>query len=214
LLDRTGWLDTPTVSLEDLARSQMYLENSARTAAQADVGDYQEYVRTLAQVAVVASFEEAQLDRITQLTNKTNQFNLTTLRRTRSELERMMDGSNYITAYVRLKDRFGDNGLISVFAARGEDDQLWIELWLMSCRVFNRGVEHMLCNHVVARARQAGYKVVHGLYIPTAKNGLVKDHYGTMGFQRDGTIETADHWKLDVDAYQPFEPAIELVSGY
>ncbi|HEX6064659.1 MAG TPA: HAD-IIIC family phosphatase [Longimicrobiales bacterium] len=214
LLDRTGWLDIAAVSPEDLARSQMYLDNSARTAAQSDVADYQEYVRALEQCAVVAAFEDTHLDRITQLTNKTNQFNLTTLRRTRSELEKMMGSPNYLTAYVRLKDRFGDNGLISVFAARGEGADLWVELWLMSCRVFNRGVEQMLCNHVLARARAGGYRTVHGLYIPTARNGLVRDHYKNMGFTNIGTIETADHWTLDVATYQPFETAIRLVHAY
>ena len=214
LLDQTGWLDAVSISAEDVSRSRMYRENNARTAAEAEAGDYQEDLRSLDQCAVIAPFDETSLDRITQLTNKTNQFNLTTLRRTRSELEEMMRSPDYLTAYVRLKDRFGDNGLISVFAARRRGAELWIELWLMSCRVFNRGVEHALSNHIVARAGAAGYKIIHGLYLPTAKNGVVREHYRALGFASAGAMATGEHWTLDVASYQPFETAIRLTDTY
>jgi predicted enzyme involved in methoxymalonyl-ACP biosynthesis len=120
----------------------------------------------------------------------------------------------HLTMYVRLADRFGDNGLISVFAAHIDGRELWIDLWLMSCRVFNRGVEQLLCNSMVERACERGCTRIHGVYLPTAKNGIVKGHYEAMGFEAAGTRDGGDHWTLDLERYRAFEPAIEVVDDY
>ena len=152
LLDEAGLFETTAVSAEDQERTEKYQENSQRARLQESAGDYSSYLASLRQKAVVKPFEEIQLDRITQLINKTNQFNLTTLRQSRSQVEALIENTGFLTAYVRLADRFGDNGLISVFFAHQEGQELWIDEWLMSCRVLKRGVEQLLCNYVVEKA--------------------------------------------------------------
>jgi FkbH-like protein len=214
LLDQSGWFDTVVLSTEDRVRSTMYRSDVPRLQMRSNVTDYTEYLRSLNQRAVIAPFEERFLDRITQLTNKTNQFNLTTRRLSRSRLAEMMTSDSWLTAYVRLSDRFGDNGLISVLAARSEGTDLWIDLWLMSCRVFNRGVERHLCNHVVAAARADGYRRIHGLYIPTAKNGIVKELYTELGFEPLEPLDGNGHWVLDVVGFRPFETEVTTVNDY
>jgi FkbH-like protein len=214
LVDRTGWLETATLSAEDRARSRMYAANAGRAVLQASVDDYDGYLRSLEQRAVIAPFESRHLDRIHQLTNKTNQFNLTTRRLTAAQLSDMMTSPDHVTAYVRLADRFGDNGLISVFAAHREEDELRIDLWLMSCRVLQRGVERALCNYVVERARAAGVARIRGVFIPTARNALVKDHYRRLGFSPAGGVGTEEHWTLDIAAAEPLETRIAIVDDY
>jgi len=55
-------------------------------------------------------------------------------------------------------------------------------------------------------ARAASVRWIVGRYIPTAKNGMVKEHYAKLGFDAcpigtdAATGETA--WLLDVAAYQ------------
>lgn len=210
-VDRTGWFETVAISEEDRRRSAMYQENAAREELRGASLDYTGYLRSLEMRARIAPFDHATLDRVAQLTGKTNQFNLTTLRLSRSELETMMLSPDCLTATVQLEDRFGDNGLISVFAARAERDELWIDLWLMSCRVLNRGVEHLLRNHVVERAREAGYAVLHGVYRPTARNQLVKDLYPSLGFVAGPSIDGGEHWVLDVATAEPLPTTVHLV---
>ncbi len=124
------------------------------------------------------------LERTTQLINKSNQFNLTTRRRTAAELLALVADPQWFTWTVSLRDRFGDNGLISVLLAKREDDALVIDTWLMSCRVLKRGVETLLHNYLCRWARQHGLHRIRGEYIATAKNGIVKDHYVGLGFFR------------------------------
>lgn len=209
-VDRTGWFETVAVSAEDRRRSAMYRENAAREELRSGNLDYASYLRSLDQQARIAPFEPSTLDRVAQLTGKTNQFNLTTLRLSRSELEAMMDSPDYLTATVHLTDRFGDNGLISVFVGRAEGDELWIDLWLMSCRVLNRGVEQLLRNHVLDRARESGYRVLHGVYRPTPRNSLVRELYPSLGFAAGAPIEGGDHWVLNVRTAAPLPTTIRL----
>jgi FkbH-like protein len=215
LLDRSGLFETTRLSKEDQQRTRQYQDNLARKRLAAKSGDYAGFLVSLEQRAVIRPFEERHLDRITQLINKTNQFNLTTLRLNRSQVEDMMIGERIFTAYVRLRDRFGDNGLISALAAHREEEELSIELWLMSCRVLKRGVEQALCNFLVEQAREVGLRRIRGVYKPTAKNGLVREHFRSLGFAQEGTDEDGiTRWSLEVDSYQPSQPAIEMVEDY
>jgi FkbH-like protein len=215
LLDEAGLFETTAVSAEDQERTQKYHENFERARLQETAGDYTSYLASLRQTAVVRPFEQTQLDRITQLINKTNQFNLTTLRQSRSQVEAMMRDANVLTAYVRLKDRFGDNGLISVFFGHKEGEELWIDEWLMSCRVLKRGVEHLVCNYVAERACGLGMTRLHGVYIPTPANKLVCDHYQSLGFTARGAEpDGITHWLLDLAGYRPASVEIAVVEEY
>ena len=74
--------------------------------------------------AVIAPFDEMNLSRIVQLIGKTNQFNLTTRRHGVAEVRAFMDDDRYVTSYLRLRDRFGDHGLVALMIAeqQGEID--------------------------------------------------------------------------------------------
>ena len=52
----------------------------------------------------------------------------------------------------------------------------------MSCRVLGRGVEEAMLNVVVNAARKLGATRLVGEYKPTAKNGMVREHYARLGF--------------------------------
>jgi FkbH-like protein len=155
--------------------------------------------------AEIAEFQPVYLDRITQLTNKTNQFNLTTRRYTQAEMEAIAADPNYIGLYGRLLDRFGDNGLVSVVLGRSDGLDLHIELWLMSCRVLKRDMEHAMLDALVERARNMGHSTVYGTYIPTKKNSMVADHYSKLGFTQCDTEPGSEvtRWKLDLAHYKP-----------
>jgi predicted enzyme involved in methoxymalonyl-ACP biosynthesis len=92
-----------------------------------------------------------------------------------------------------------------------QQDTLIIRDWLMSCRVLARGVEQFLMNHVVAEARQLGLTSVIGEYIPTAKNGMVRDFFQQFGFTRLST--PGDKWMLNVSEYQRQDAFIQLAQS-
>ena len=81
---------------------------------------------------------------------------------------------------------------------KSEGDALFVETWLMSCRVLKRGMEAFVLNTAVERAKRLGYKKVIGEYIPTAKNAMVADVYENHGFTAAGDNRyVADVQKFD-----------------
>ena len=145
--------------------------------------------------------------RVTQLINKTNQFNPTTRRCTTEELAAIAAAPEAVTLQFRLFDRFGDNGLISVLILRpdpGRPDVLEIETWVMSCRVFGRELEFEAMNIAVEIARRRGARALRANYIPTKKNGVIRDLYPSLGFTRaneEAPANAAIHWSLNLAEY-------------
>lgn len=216
LLDATGWFEVVRLSAEDATRTEQYRANELREQDQKAAGNYATYLAGLNQIAVVAPYDARFLDRISQLVNKTNQFNLTTRRQSRFEVEQEMSDPSRLTAYVRLADRFGDNGLISVFSSVQRGRNLEIDQWLMSCRVFNRGVEHLLFNWIAERARALGVETVYGTFVPTAKNSLTARLYASLGFVEADPPASGEgtRWRLDLDKFSPIGVEIKLVEDY
>jgi FkbH-like protein len=185
-------------TIEDRMRAAQYQDNAARSAALGAASDMGAYLASLDMVAHVARFDEAGRARIAQLVNKTNQFNLTTRRYSESEVAAFESDPDAFGLQVRLQDRFGDNGMISVLLCRREGARWLIDTWLMSCRVLNRRLEEQLLNVLVASARAHGVDRLVGVYRPSAKNGMVKDHYRKLGFTLSSQSEDGDLWTLEV----------------
>ena len=156
------------------------------------------------------------MSRIAQLTNKSNQFNLTTKRYSQSEIEAAAQSSEQITLYGKLSDKFGDNGVVSVIIGKiqGEhQDELHIELWLMSCRVLKRDMEYAMMDELVEKAQEKKIKKLVGYYYPTAKNGMVREFYALQGFTKQSEDEEGNSiWEFIIpDEYQKKQKVIELV---
>jgi len=138
-IDRAGFFEITTFTKDDAKRNEMYKQNAQRAQAQASFGNYKDYLLSLDMSGEIGAFSTAHCERITQLINKTNQFNFTTRRYTQGEVEEIIaKPEQYISAYAKLVDKFGDNGITTCFIASVEDKTATIDLWVMSCRVFKR----------------------------------------------------------------------------
>lgn len=210
ILDRNQYFETLSLSDEDLARSSQYAGNVKRHELQAKFADYGEFLASLEMSSQAGPFVPPYLERITQLTGKTNQFNLTTRRYSLAEIESITHDPAYITRYIRLADRFGDNGLISVAIGRLEAATLHLDLWLMSCRVLKRDVEMLMLDELVASARRVGATMLRGYYFRTAKNSMVSRHYQTLGFAFAAGTEDSSEWTLDTNNYMTRNVHIRL----
>ena len=200
-VEQHRYFEILSLSREDLQRTEYYRANAQRQQAGSLGADLDDFLRSLDMRAWIGPISEVDLDRSVQLIGKSNQFNLTTRRHSSTDVQRMIVSPEWVTRVVKLSDRFGDNGLISVLLARESSDALEIDTWLMSCRVLKRGVEQFLLNHLAEIARKRGVNRLVGDYIPTAKNSLVEHHYRDLGFscvRTDASGRT--RWQLELGA--------------
>ncbi len=210
-----GYFEALSVTEEDRERTAQYHGNRARDALRASITDMDSYLRGLEMQLVWRPFDRIGLARTVQLINKSNQFNLTTRRYTDQEVLAVMDDPAAFGLQLRLIDRFGDNGVIAIVIGRLRDDRdLLIDTWLMSCRVLGRQVEPTTLNLIADQARRLGARRLVGDYIPTKKNGMVKDHYTKLGFAAtDKTPDGGNRAVLDLAGFVPAATFIHVTEG-
>jgi FkbH-like protein len=201
LVQDSRYFEPVRVTEEDLERATQYRSEAERSELLSSVTDMGAYLDSLRMEAHIAAFRTVDVPRIAQLINKSNQFNLTTRRRTESQVMAILSDSSQFGFTVRLADRFGDHGLISVVILREAGDEIEIDTWLMSCRVLKRQVEDEVLNQIVRYAQSRGGARIRGVYLPTAKNGMVREHYPQMGFSLLSSSEEKSEYVLDAATY-------------
>jgi FkbH-like protein len=210
-----GYFEGLAVTDEDRERTAQYQGNQARDALKASATDLPAYLRGLEMRLIWKRFDRIGLQRIVQLINKSNQFNLTTRRYTDEDVIAVMADPNAFGLQLRLLDRFGDNGIIAIVIGRLlPNKDLLIDTWLMSCRVLGRQVEPTTLNLIAQEAGKLGARRLIGEYVPTKKNGMVKDHYAKLGFSvTETTADGGSRAVLDLAGFVPADTFIHVTKG-
>lgn len=190
--------ETASFSENDAERTKQYQIEAQRAVDVESFTNVEDFLKSMNMVSDVQAFNSFSKPRVSQLTQRSNQFNLRTVRYTEQDVEDLMKSEDHHTISFTLEDKYGDNGLICVIVLEKKDvETLFINTWLMSCRVLKRGMEDFTLNAIVDTARKNGYKYVEGEFIPTSKNQMVKDHYERLGF----TMQD-EKWVLKVSDYK------------
>ncbi len=186
-LQSCNYFETASYAGVGSDRTKLYQAEYQRKKAETEYESIDAYLAGLEMIGSASPFDQAQYPRIAQLSQRSNQFNLRTIRYTEEDIRRMAEDERYLTISYTLRDKFGDHGLVSVIIMEKQsEDTLFIDTWLMSCRVLKRGMEEFVMNKLMQLVKDKGFQYVTAEYIPTRKNGMVKDVYHRMGFQGDG----------------------------
>ena len=198
-----GYFESTSFSMEDQKRADFYQDNAKRAQVLNQSSDINGYLTSLDMKMTLDKFDSAGRSRISQLINKSNQFNLTTKRYNEVDIEKIENDECFYTRQIRLKDVFGDNGMVSVIICHKGTDSWTIDTWLMSCRVLGRSVEVAALQDIILNAKKAGVNKLIGMYIPSPRNIIVKDHYQKLGFFKMSGGEEVENWMLDINNYEP-----------
>ncbi len=196
-LSKLNLFETASYSAEDKLRTLQYQEEAGRVSAQKNFTNEDDFLKSLQMTSEVKAFDTFSIPRVAQLSQRSNQFNLRTVRYTEASVLQISESPQHITRSFNLVDKFGNNGLIALIVLEKQNENLFIETWLMSCRVLKRGMENFTLNTLMEIAKEQGFKKLVGEYLPTAKNTMVKDHYEKLGFTESNGL-----WHLDVETYQ------------
>jgi FkbH-like protein len=187
-----------SVSAEDLQRGDMYRGQRERLKLETSAASREDFYRSLDQRAEIGRVSAATLARVAQLTQKTNQFNLTTRRYSEPQIAALADSPEWRVYWIRVRDRFDDNGLVGVAIIRLDDAAWKIDTLLLSCRVIGRTVETAFLAHLVEDAAAGGARAIEGWFLPTNKNAPASDFYPNHGFRLAETADCGTRWALDL----------------
>lgn len=199
--------ETASFTEADEQRTKQYQEEANRAIAQQKFVNEDEFLSSLGMKSVVKPFDKFTIPRVAQLTQRSNQFNLRTIRYTEEEISKLANSTEYLTLSFSLEDKFGDYGLISASILKKIESALFIDTWIMSCRVLKRGMEKFVLNQIIRLAVKNGFNCIEGEYIPTAKNSMVKNHFEGLGFVHVKSEKNL--WELRLENLKEFKTFIE-----
>jgi FkbH-like protein len=182
-LIESGAFDQINLLIEDRRRSELYQKELQRKELQSETISLDDFLQQLYMTVKIGDVNSDTLPRVSQLLAKTNQFNLTTRRHTSSDIQALIE-SGAVALWLRVTDRFGDNGLVGVTIAVPSELGEWkIDTFLLSCRVLGRRVETVLLGILSRIIRERGGQLLVGEYLPTPKNGPAAQFYRTHDFE-------------------------------
>lgn len=187
-----------SLSAEDQHRTAIYAAQRERAGEERQFQSKEDFYRFLDQKVEIAPLSSETVGRISQLTQKTNQFNLTTRRYTEQQISEMSAPKGWQILSLRVRDRFGDQGLVGVAITRDDQDTCEIDTFLLSCRVIGRTVETALLSAVAKAAGERGSARLTGYFLPTRKNAPAQDFYSRHGFKLESESRDGSRWVFDL----------------
>ncbi|MFF1924908.1 HAD-IIIC family phosphatase [Streptomyces sp. NPDC058221] len=205
-----GWFDVRALTSEDCRRPGRYRDELVRKDFMTSFDSVEDYLRELGVTVRIADVDVRDIPRASQLTLRTNQFNMTTQRLQPADVQAVAADPATRVLTVHTGDRYGENGLVGVVLLRRDGEELHIENFVLSCRVFSRGVEQACLAAVLTHAKATGAGAVRATYRPTSKNAKVAGFYPQGGFTPTGDDAKGFGFRHDLETITPPPPHVRL----
>ena len=196
-LARTGRFEPAVTAPEDASRTRWLQEEALRRDKRQEFSDYTAFLKSMNMRARIAPLSPQLLDRAYQLLLRTNQFNLRTLRHSRDFLDKIRTSPDWRGLLFGLRDTQGDYGWISLVLLQFPSESpetAFMDSWVMSCRVFQRGMEDWILQQLASELRPLGITSLLAEYRPTPKNNKLTSILPRLGF----ASLPDNRWRLDL----------------
>jgi amino acid adenylation domain-containing protein/FkbH-like protein len=160
-------------------RTLLYKQEAQRKQMQQQAADPILFIQELQLQVNVDCLQREDIPRVAELTVRTNQFNLNPCAKTEMELSNAEDNQMDCLA-VHVVDRFGSYGLSGVLFYHKMNDTLYVDNFLLSCRVLSRGVEFQVVKKLRQKMLDMGCNELVFLYRHTEKNEPAKIFLQTL----------------------------------
>ena len=155
-----GWPEFGAAAATDEAsrRGEMYAaRRRRRDAEQAFGGTTAEFLASAGTQVTIAAAATADVPRLHELAARTRQFNSAGRAASEAEFAALIAAPGTDVVTVRLRDAFGDDGIVGACVTSHDGDGTWtVRLLMMSCRAMGRGVIGGLLAWVTRSAARAG----------------------------------------------------------
>ena len=146
------------LTAEDFEKSKLYAANKERDIEKQRFSSVHDFLMSQDLRAEFVNVSEDNIKRVVQLIGKTNQFITSNTRYSHEGIFDFMESPNTFTWAIRLDDKIGSYGIVGIVMGTQHDQFISVDQWVMSCRAFNRTLEHfILCK---LRALFAQRKIV------------------------------------------------------
>lgn len=212
LLWDSPFLECLSLTESDLNRTAHYKVLAAERSARTQFEDLNAFYRDLEMKLRFEPLGDANRRRVQQLLNKTNQFNMTTRRHSSADLDRITAEGGQVFA-VGVEDRNLPYELMGVVIMRrgdrmaadyaeltGSAEELWIDSFMLSCRILGRTVEQAIVGWLCEFAQKSGAQSLMAEVIETPRNTPARDVYRSCGLSGDQLNAGHSLWRWSTDS--------------
>lgn len=181
LLEHIWVFDKLKITKEDKERTKSYQQQISRQKIQMDSMDFNDFLNSLQLICEISDIREEQIPRVSQLSLRTNQFNSTSIRRSESDLRKLIENEDFTIWTVIVTDRFGDYGLVGTVIFDSKNNVCEVDSFILSCRALGRGVEYKIVEALAKKAQSSGTEFINFHFIPSAKNAPILKFFNEIG---------------------------------
>ncbi len=191
-------------------RRQMYQADLERKQVEEEFkGAQEEFLASLGMRMTIAPAREEDLARAEELTVRTNQLNTTGYTYSYRELDEFRNSECHHLWIAGLEDKYGTYGKIGLALVESNENEWWIRLLLMSCRVMNRGVGSVFINYIRNQAREAGVRLMAEM-VPNDRNRMMYMTYKFNHFREKAVLDDRVVFENDLSLRNAFPNYLEL----
>jgi len=166
---------------EDIKKTDQYRSRNSFLDSKSNSKNEISFLKKLKIKPKLVKLNKSNLSRAAQLSAKTNQFNFNSKRLNQTYLsEAKKNSSCYL---IRLKDDFGDHGYISLIYLKKGKNFLFVDQFLISCRILGRYVENWILNKVKKISKKQKIKNLIFEFIKTDNNQVAENFIKNNNFK-------------------------------
>lgn len=151
------------VTTEDTKKTEQYKSRNTFIETKTNSKNELFFLKKLNIKPVIKKINNSNINRAIQMSAKTNQFNFNLKRFSQNNFS--PNKKNQFTFLVHLKDDFGDHGFISLVNCIKSNDYLFIDQFLLSCRILGRYVENWIIHKIKEYAKKNKVKKIIFEYV-------------------------------------------------
>lgn len=210
-VDDLWLLDHQVATEEDRERTKMYQNEQQRRARLQSAPSYADFLRGLELVVDFAPLAEADVCRVAQLTQRTNQFHTTLLRKHEAEIAEYAARKSHTIYTARVRDRFGDYGLVGGLMVHCRRGKWIVESCFLSCRVLGRGVAEAMLTRLAQLAAAADAESIEFPFVVGPRNQPVREWLERLSDRLPSSVRSPARFVFaTADLLQPLpvEPSV------
>jgi FkbH-like protein len=173
---KTGIFEFKQLTKEDLLRKNSYAVNKKLFEAQGSDYNLENFLVGLEMSCMFSEITTADMPRINQMLERTNQF------RANKKFNFTFQSEGMKFLKIELVDKYTSYGIVSIIATSLDRDSILINQWLMSCRVFGRGLESKIIEILLGIYGMEIQKELRIDFVPNDRNDYLQKLINSLGF--------------------------------
>jgi methoxymalonate biosynthesis protein len=224
--EAAGWPEFGVAAVTDEARrrAEMYAARRRRDDAErAFGGSHEGFLRSAGTQVTIAAAGPADVPRLHELATRTRQFNSAGQAVAEAEFAALLAEGQTGLVTVRLRDAFGDDGIVGACVTSHDTDGTWtVRLLMMSCRAMGRGVIGALLAWLIRTAARDGARAVAVPCVLNDRNVPLRLALAAAGFRAgagsadrrgENSARPVTVFRRDVSAFLPELPSWVTAPG-